>query len=328
MRTNRRNHHQKGAAHVVALWMLVLLTVIVVGFAHSVSNSLYFKRLLDTRLDSRHVAGAGIDLALGLISTDFEYTVKHCGSILAFSQNTQPGERLPLIDSIGRQLDSLSWISLMDEQGKLNLNVASEAELMRIPGVNNELAASIIDWRDADNNMRTGGAESRYYMNLAIPHECKNLPFESVEELLLVKGANPVLFERINMFLTVYGDGSININATSPQVLVAMGLEESLAGRLVKFRFGPDGITGTDDDFVFSEPDSIEVQIARNIMLDADEKNQIRSLVVADRFCTHPRFLRVKSSGLSERLSVRSTITTVIEVTKSGRIHTLFWSES
>ena len=328
MRANRRNHHQKGAAHIVALWMLVLLTVIVVGFAHSVSNSLYFKRLLDARLDARHVAEAGIDLALGLISTDFEYTVEHCGSILAFSQNTEPGERLRLINSIGSQLDSLSWISLTDEQGKLNLNVASEAELMRIPGVNNELAASIIDWRDADNDVQSGGAESDYYRSLLCPYECKNLPFESIEELLLVKGANPVLFEQINTFLTVYGDGRININATSPQVLVAMGLEESLAGRLVKFRFGPDGITGTDDDFVFSEPDSIEVQIARNIMLDTDEKNQIRSLVVADRFCTHPRFLRVKSSGLSERLSVRSRITTVIEITKSGRIHTLFWSES
>ena len=328
MRTNRRNHHEKGAAHVVALWMLVLLTVIVVGFAHSVSNSLYFKRLLDARLDARHVAEAGIDLALGLISTDFEYTVEHCGSILAFSQNTQPGERLRLIDSIGSQLDSLIWISLMDEQGKLNLNVASEAELMRIPGVNNELAASIIDWRDADNNMRTGGAESRYYMNLAIPYECKNLPFESVEELLLVKEANPVLFEQINEFLTVYGGGLVNINTCSQQVLVAMGLAEDLAERLVELRLGLDGKLGTNDDFVFSEPDSIEVQIVCNIMLDADEKNQIRSLVVADRFCTYPKFLRVKSSGFSERLSVRSTITTVIEVTKSGRIHTLFWSES
>jgi len=78
---------------------------------------------------------------------------------------------------------------IADESSKLNLNTATLAMLQRLPGMTDEFAASIIDWRDADSDVTANGAESEYYLRLSDPYECKNGPLETVEELFLVRGA-------------------------------------------------------------------------------------------------------------------------------------------
>lgn len=82
---------------------------------------------------------------------------------------------------------------LTDEAGKINLNSASLEMLLKLPGMTSELAASIIDWRDEDGDVTTGGAEDEYYLLLSEPYNCKNAPFETVDEILLVKGASEEL---------------------------------------------------------------------------------------------------------------------------------------
>jgi len=77
----------------------------------------------------------------------------------------------------------------VDEAGKLNLNTATVAMLQQLPGMTDELAASIIDWRDADDEVTANGAESGTYLGLQPSYSCKNAPFESIEELAWVHGA-------------------------------------------------------------------------------------------------------------------------------------------
>ncbi len=89
--------------------------------------------------------------------------------------------------------DSEFDYGLTDEAGKINLNSASLEMLLKLPGMTSELAASIIDWRDEDSDVSTGGAEDEYYLLLSEPYNCKNAPFETVDEILLVKGASEAL---------------------------------------------------------------------------------------------------------------------------------------
>jgi type II secretory pathway component PulK len=88
---------------------------------------------------------------------------------------------------------SLPTYGLVDEASKLNLNTASPDVLINLPNMPPELAYSITDWRDGDEEVLEDGAEDSYYMALAVPYHCKNAPFETVEELLLVRGAYPEL---------------------------------------------------------------------------------------------------------------------------------------
>ncbi len=83
------------------------------------------------------------------------------------------------------------------ESGKLSLNAATDTELERLLlpllfdlGLENatELVACLLDWRDEDADTRPGGAEDDYYINLQPGYHCKDARFDTLEELLLVKG--------------------------------------------------------------------------------------------------------------------------------------------
>jgi len=75
-----------------------------------------------------------------------------------------------------------------DESGKINLNMAEEPALLKLPGMTNELAACLLDYRDADDAPRDNGAEQDWYDQRTFPYLIKNGPLATVEELLLVKG--------------------------------------------------------------------------------------------------------------------------------------------
>jgi type II secretory pathway component PulK len=88
---------------------------------------------------------------------------------------------------------------LTPESAKLDLNAAEEWQIEKLftplllgLQIDNpqDIINAILDWRDEDSEVREGGAENEYYNALdpGPPYNAKNGPFDSVEELLLVKG--------------------------------------------------------------------------------------------------------------------------------------------
>jgi len=79
---------------------------------------------------------------------------------------------------------------LVDEAAKLNLNTASSnllaGLLIALPRANPDLASAILDWRDTNST----GAYQTYYATRPQPYQCKSAPFETVEELRLLYGAD------------------------------------------------------------------------------------------------------------------------------------------
>ncbi len=96
-------------------------------------------------------------------------------------------------------------LKITDESGKLNINSAPEIvlrkliEIMGIEGTDiDTVADSIMDWKDKGDLHRLNGAKSDYYLSLPNPYKAKNADFDTLEELLLVKGVTREL---------LYGDG-------------------------------------------------------------------------------------------------------------------------
>ena len=88
----------------------------------------------------------------------------------------------------------LPLFGLASEAGKIDLNTVDLPRLLKLPGMTQELAASIIDWRDPDDEPTEGvGSESSVYQGKSPAYRCKNAPFETVDELLLVDGMTPEL---------------------------------------------------------------------------------------------------------------------------------------
>ena len=99
-----------------------------------------------------------------------------------------------------------------------------------------DIADAIKDWIDADSDITApGGAETSYYATLNPPYAAKNLPLDCIEELLMIKGITKELFtgtkERpgLSQFVTIYGDGFININTAPKLVLRALSSNISSA---------------------------------------------------------------------------------------------------
>ena len=82
---------------------------------------------------------------------------------------------------------------ITDEAAKLNINVAPSSQLQMLPNMTPTAGDSIADWRSKAGTPRPNGAMSSYYEGLSEPYDAKNSPFESVEELLLVQGIDPIL---------------------------------------------------------------------------------------------------------------------------------------
>jgi hypothetical protein len=91
---------------------------------------------------------------------------------------------------------------VVDESGKININALLQVDpsgktahdmLLNLPNMTEGIANSILDWIDADDDPRPGGAENDYYSGLTPPYRCKNGPLNTVEELLLVQGITPAL---------------------------------------------------------------------------------------------------------------------------------------
>jgi len=122
---------------------------------------------------------------------------------------------------------ALPQFGLVDEPSKLNLNRVTGHELLgNFPSIPRELAYSIVDWRDANDDVTEGGAEDAHYAALPTPYHCKNASFETVEELLLVRGAYPELLygDGVTGTPARYGIGAAAIGGLSEQDVLARGL--------------------------------------------------------------------------------------------------------
>lgn len=77
---------------------------------------------------------------------------------------------------------------LSDHSGRIDLNAADGDALLALPNMTDELVDALLDYRDEDDATRAQGAEQDYYDQLEYPYLIPNGPFDSVEELLMVKG--------------------------------------------------------------------------------------------------------------------------------------------
>src|SRR5262249_37230608 len=114
-------------------------------------------------------------------------------------------------------------ISARMELAKVNLNEASETDLAALfvsvgidQGKAQALAASIADFRDADNFQRLNGAEEAEYRAAGLSWGPKNAPFYSIDELQQVFGMTTQLYERVAPSLTIYSAVEMHDFFSSP----------------------------------------------------------------------------------------------------------------
>lgn len=182
MRTQRTN----GSVLVVVLWSCLGLVAITLTFGHSM--------LMTYRGTDNDLSGKQADWAI-------DGAARYAESL--FTSATTPGA-FPELTSYEREAvpvgEATFWFlgradganngttreySLVDESSKLNVNTATVEMLKQLPGMTDDFAAAIVEWRTASTTTSSGTSTSGSSSSTTV----KQGPFESIEELALVSGA-------------------------------------------------------------------------------------------------------------------------------------------
>ena len=176
----------RGTVLIVVIWVVMILASLVIVFAHGIRVEAMAVSNNIAQVKAEAAANAAVSYAFAMLAAQEDES--------QVSYESDPYEAV----QVG---DGYFWIlkpnlsdhrnyefGLVDEGGKINLNEASLETMLKLPEMTSELANSILDWRDENEEVTSGGAEGEYYLLLSEPYQCKNAPLETVEEVLLIKG--------------------------------------------------------------------------------------------------------------------------------------------
>lgn len=229
----------RGFALVIVLWACVLLSVIAASFAFSMRVESRLAGNLTERTQAGAIADAGI--RRGIIAL----LAKDAGSTWVADGRAN---ELPFGPAKLR-------IRLQSENGKVDLNGAPDAliegllaSLVKTGDLSDaeqatRIAAAILDWRDADHRVRSGGAEDGDYRAAKRPVGARDGAFLSVSELNQVLGVDSAVYARLAPYVTVYSWAPQVDPMTAPRgVLLAVpGLDSD---RVDEFLTAREALTG------------------------------------------------------------------------------------
>lgn len=240
--------NQKGIALLIVLWVLAVLMVMVISF--SVMTRLYTYDLMSFRdgMEKKYLAEAGISRG----TMEIIYRMVNQNQAI-----TLVGREIWKTDgtTYNSDMDDGGYrVRIIDETGKISLNGMTDVSGIVLKNllVNQGVAAekadiivdSILDWKDGDDLHRLSGAEDEYYMSLPDPYKARNTVFETLDELILVRGMTPqILYGRgkikgIISFLSLMNTAQqINVNVAPQEVLAALpGMNADMVKRIMEIR--------------------------------------------------------------------------------------------
>ena len=237
--TPSRRRDDAGIALLVTLLALVLVMALVWEVFHTGTRAAQSGAYGRDSIRASLLADAGIQAGKAILREDGKKTTGF------ESLNDIWGLAQPPFE-LG---DGAITLTIEDEERKINLNklvgsnrIAPDANrlpvfrrLLELLAIDRSVADAVIDWMDVDETPAgVGGAESSYYMSLRYPYKCKNDFFDTVEELRLVRGVTPDIFEKLRPYVTVYSSGRVNINTAPKTVIMALsaGQGEVYAGEI------------------------------------------------------------------------------------------------
>jgi general secretion pathway protein K len=219
------------------LWILLLITITTSAFTLMARMDSLEAHTILWSTKARLAAEAGMNMAVLSLRDPDELT------------RLIPDGRPWVVQYQGATVE----VMVTDERGKLDINRASEIQLLQLflaNGLEQDqselLTAAILDWIDLDELSRPNGAELPEYESAGYQVGPGNRSFVMVEELLQVIGLPWELFQLIQPGLTVWSDdrGGVPNPAYAPaEALLALpDMTRELAEEFVQARHGLDSL--------------------------------------------------------------------------------------
>lgn len=255
---------ERGVALIMVLWVMTILSVIVLEFSYAMRTEVNLSRNYQEELQLYALSEGGVQRAIAELVYKQDPRVHQMRKTPEFEE--MPADKREWVTDGRDYLLAFEGgecvVRVMGEAGKVNINLVSDRTLRKIitnlgwEGEARDIVVdSILDWRDPGDFHRLNGAKNDYYQSLQERYDCKNGNFDSVEELLLVRGVTRELFygrkenkkgeegvkaEPVGLkdLFSIYAPGEqIDINsATLPVLRVVLGIPYEVSRRIIKAR--------------------------------------------------------------------------------------------
>jgi len=201
---------QQGFALVLVLWVLSLLAIMAGSFALSMRRESAIIEGVKHSAETQGIAESGLAIAeLMMLDPDAHSRWRTDGSIYQ-------------IDFPNASVR----VRLISETGKIDVNTANQkllTGLMTHAPVEQDqqlkVLGAIMDWRDADEEVREQGAEKAEYKRAKLSYGPRNKRFHSIEELQMVLGINHELYQWLEPRVTVYSGQEVDLKVATKEVL-------------------------------------------------------------------------------------------------------------
>ncbi len=188
-------HAQRGWALIATLWVLAILSMLAAASQTlTLTSAKTEHRAQDAARAASDLDAAVARAAAGIVDPDLNQRWRIDGEARRFTFDSLP-------------LD----VAVQDQLGCLDLNAADISILRQLlqsaglaPAAADALADHILDWRSSADLHRLHGATDADYAAAGLGYRQRHGPFQTIDELKLVMGMTPALFERLRPALTVY----------------------------------------------------------------------------------------------------------------------------
>lgn len=277
-----RRSKDDGIIIVTVLWIIAILSLMASGLAYRAS--------VEARLTGYRLRGF-----------DAEHSVESEAMLTIFTlrnlipQTCTTARNLQELGTGQAEKDLPYRVRVTDAESRINLNRAPKEVLMRLFDHDEAIVDSLQDWMDSDSLERPRGAEESYYDTSRNSYPCKNGPLQCLEEFRYVSGVDRELYDKIEPLITVYGRRAVNINTAGRDVLFALGFDEVLVDKIVRYRLGEDGDPDTGDEETFQDPATILEVLSEYEYLDQVETAAINKAVSGKLLDVKSRYFRVEA---------------------------------
>jgi len=353
---------ERGIALMLVLWVLILLSIMVFEFCHTMRIEAIITKNFKEGEKSYYLAQAGINRAIIEIVKTKSAVKKFKGSKKSMVKDKEED-----IDEEEEELnewkpreepyvfpfeDGECEVKIGDEGSKINLNwIAKKAKrnrklltdiLENSCGLEGEerdvIVDSIIDWVDKDHNHLLNGAEDEYYESLEDPYECRDGKFVVAEELLLVRGVTEEIYygskysseEHDELDQDLEKDEERRIGQGLSELFTVFSKKTSLKVNINDASYGLlMSVSGMTDDVarriieLRREEEFENIRDAR--LLELPNYNQIAPQITVDP----TNYYRIEARGRMGDSAVVRAITAIVEITpkKKDKYKIVYWQE-
>jgi general secretion pathway protein K len=239
-----RQNQRRGAALMLSLWALFLLSAMVISWALEIDSRLTLQALANRNLEAEAMACSGAEVAMHP-----QMTPDSKALVGGFGKGQRYEARIT--GESGRL--NLKWLLVGEKPGQLEFL----RKYLEIKGVDlnerDRMIDTLLDWIDPDNLVRLNGAEDEGGYKPA------NRMLTSIDELKKIKGWEEFTSSKnwdIDFTLDTQAAGPNLLWASKDVIMALPGMNEMRVDQFIALRRGPDEIEGTEDDGIKSLPEA------------------------------------------------------------------------